>query len=484
MLRRTAPGIIPWLVVMLVVLAGFLISSCLHRRQPDRPNVLWITIDSLRYDHLGCFGYHRAHTPNIDALAQQGAAFSQAISQASSTRYSVPSMVTGRYPLFVPAQTFASGPKAGFKTVAEILTDIGYRTLVITQEPPVKAVARGFEKVLDTASDTEVRTQVCLKALHSLAKDRFFIWLYYWDPHIPYRPPDRFLRLFEPESVWSTTDPRPQTVPGAKVDPRLRDQAGRLRGELVVMGKINFEGDIVPSEEDRQHLANLYDAEIALVDNEIGKLIEQLKDLKLWDQTLILITADHGEAFGEHGKYYHGLNLYEEVVRVPLVIKPAPALSQSRTIACAVRNVDIMPTILDYCAASAPNQLDGASLRSWIEGKACQDLPTYLETYYRKRGAQDHLLVGYRHWNHKLIYDLFSETAALYDLEQDPEEQTDLLQAPEDVSPEASVLEGQLKQALLSDAGVSDLQQLAHMKLEEKMDGETEKRLRALGYVQ
>ena len=456
----------------------------IFRGAQQRPNVLWITLDSCRYDHLGCYGYQRAHTPNIDALARQGTAFSQAISQASCTRFSVPSMVTGTYPLFLQARGFALEPDESHKTVAEILRENGYRTRVITQEIPVKASARGFEEIDDTAESTFMRTHCCLRALRDLKDESFFIWLYYWDPHCPYRPPTRFLEFFEP--AVERKSPGNQASGKSLRKAISRDETGRLTGEIAVLARINFKGDLVPTEADRQHIINLYDAEISHVDAEIGKVVAELQTLGLWDNTMVIISADHGEAFGEHAKYYHGLNLYDEVIRVPLITKPPRSQVPGKTLAAQVRNVDIMPTILDYCGAPIPEHIDGMSLRPAIEGKPLSDRPAYMETYFRKRDLANQLLLAYRTGTHKLIYDIIQESGELYDLRRDPGEKINLLQAPlgEGIKRPVGSLEGQIKEAFLNHLGVESLEQLAQMKLVKKMDKATEEGLRALGYIE
>jgi arylsulfatase A-like enzyme len=509
MAKRPVRGKILWPVLLLtVVLAGafMCISLLLHR--PVKPNVLWITIDSLRYDHLGCYGYERAHTPSIDAIAGQGVAFSKAIAQASCTRYSVPSMVSGTYPLSFSARIFDQEPDEAQRPVAQVLQEMGYRTWAI--EVPITTATRGFEKKENTGASTAMRTRSCLQALQKLREENFFVWLYYWDPHAPYQPPGHTLELFESQPFQQMSDPkrevpvqpsqkasreslrkafqerRKKGLGEGELEQLFRDKNGRLRGALAVLGRINFYGDLVPTEEDRQHLINLYDAEISFVDGEIEKVVTELQRLDLWDKTLVLITADHGEAFGEHDKYYHGLNLYDEVVRVPLIIKPPRSSLRGRLIDSQVRNVDIMPTIMDYCGAPIPGDIHGISLRPFMEGKRLQDQPAYMETYFRERGSIEHLFLGYRTAGHKLVYDLCAGSAELFDLKEDPEEKINLLAVPSGEGSDRSSepLERRIREAFLDHLGIENLEQLGHRKLAEEMDKATEERLKALGYIE
>ena len=468
------------------LLAGSLILLSLHCSRPKRPNVLWITLDSCRYDHLGCYGYSRAKTPNIDAIADQGTAFTQAIAQASATRHSVPSMVTGRYPLYAQARDFAMKPQDDLATLAEILGGEEYRSMAIAKEPQVVSSTRGFEEVVKSAGSTAQRSRACLRALEKFQGDPFFIWLYYWDPHLPYQPPDRFLKLFEPTPLEQPDPPQVKPPEKAMRHVPVRDEDGLLKAEIAVMGRINFQGDVTPTELDKQHFINLYDAEIAFVDDEIGRITTRLKQLGLYDNTVILITADHGEAFGEHDKYYHGFNLFDEVVRVPLVVKPPHSRPEIRSIATPVRNVDIMPTILDYCRAPIPKDIEGVSLRPFMEGKNTPSFPAYMEIFYQERGSIDHLMMGFRTETHKLIYDMIQGDKLLFDLQADPGEHRNLLSSgtSEITDQTAKSLEGRVREAMLSHLGLESLDELAQMKLTEKMDRETQERLRALGYIE
>ena len=489
-IHRKSPAVIPAAAMILAaaVLALLFFKLILPGLSTDRPNVLWITLDSCRYDHLGCYGYSPARTPNIDQVAAQGLAFSQAIAQASATRYSVPSMVTGRYPLRVPSRTFAFKPPEEHLTVAEELGDAGYRSCVIADEHPVLRSARGFEQVLRIPKGPDARTEACLEAIDRLKGGPFFIWLYYWDPHTPYTPPDRLRDLFEPTALTQPDPPEQHLTLPAQKKISIRDRNGLLKSDLVVMKRINFLRDVVPSELDRQHFINLYDAEIAFVDEQIGRLIAQLKREALWDNTLVLITADHGESFGEHQRYYHGLDLFDEVIRVPLIVKPPRSLEKGRAIDGLVRNVDIMPTIVDACGASPPRSLDGISLRPFYEnaGQAAFPEGAYSEIYFQEGGFREHFLMSFRNEHHKLIYDMLQGTVQLFDLDDDPGERHDLLEAaPRDHrDPAAENLKEDLEEAFLAHLGLKDLQALAARKLTRSMDEETREQLRALGYIE
>jgi len=489
-IRRTSLTTLSAAAIIVVAAAAalYLLKLISPQNSADRPNVLWITMDSCRYDHLGCFGYDRAHTPNIDRIAAQGAAFSQAIAQASATRYSVPSMVTGRYPLRVPSRTFAFKPPREHITVAEGLGALKYRSCVITDEHPVMHAARGFEQVLRVQKGPAARTRACLETIDRFKEDPFFIWLYYWDPHIPYTPPDRFRSVFEPTAPVQSDPPEQHPTISSQTKRPIRDQNGILKSDLVVMKRINFLRDVVPSDLDRQHFIDLYDAEIAYVDEQIGRVIEKLKEEDLWDNTLVLLTADHGESFGEHERYYHGVNLFDEVIRVPLIVKPPQPLDRGRYVDGLVRNVDIMPTILDVCGVSPPRGIDGASLQPFWEdaGQAVFPDGAYSEIYYQEGGFREHFQMSFRSEQYKLIYDMLQGTAQLYHLRNDPGEQRNLLAAnPEGpTDPAAENLEKEVRADFLAHLGLENLEALAGKKLTRRMDQETREQLRALGYIE
>ncbi|MCK4271240.1 sulfatase-like hydrolase/transferase, partial [bacterium] len=310
--------------------------------------------------------------------------------------------------------------------------------------------------------------------------------LYYRDPHAAYEPPEEFIKLYEPEYV---------KIPQEELEARatkkrdeMRNGTGHYNGSITTLILLN-QKKIRLTSLDKEHLINLYDAEIAYVDAEIGKLMAKLKKMGLYDNTLIVLNSDHGEAFGEHQKYYHGMTVYDEMVRVPIIIKPPHSRNKKKKIHGQVRNIDIMPTVLDYCGLEAPEDCDGQSLRSFIEGDAPPNLPGISETH-RGTTMKFHLL-ALRHQGHKLIYDLANDRVELYDLRTDPRERNSLLpesatidQTPEKALDAAWEKEQQMRQALLD---LLNIKQLADLTVTEKdlkeIDEQTKEQLKALGYV-
>jgi arylsulfatase A-like enzyme len=456
------------IISVAVLLAAAAAIVFLRRTAPPaaRPNVLWITMDSFRADHLGCVSPGGARTPVLDELAAEGALFTQCVAQAPYTHISVPSMITAIYPYLLGIRQLGLDLDSAHVTLAEVLAKEGYFTCGILEDWP-PSYYQGFEKLHRGPSGTRQKTQGCLQTLDELDDRPFFIWLYYWDPHAPYTPPEEHMRMYDKD----------YTLLGGirSYGQDLRDATGLYGGSILLLGRIN-RGLITLTPEEQAHLIRLYDAEITFVDSEIGTVFDRLKELGLWDRTLIILSADHGEVFGEHGHYYHGHTLYEPQIRVPLIVKPPRSRGRGLTVAPAVRNMDIMPTVLDYCDVSDPAGIDGRSLRPLIEETGGMTRPTCLETHNLQPPGHQ---MGYRTEDHKLIYDLFNGQTELYDLRADPSEENDLMEAPP--SPE---LEARLKGEMLGRLKAGALEDLALPEKPAEIRPEIRDRLRALGYVE
>ena len=468
------------LAVFPAILGMYLGVGC---SRPSRPNVLWITMDSLRSDHLGCYGYDRAHTPHIDALAGEGARFRQCVSQASYTRISVPSMITGKYPFFLNMRVLHGDLDTAHVTVAEAMAAAGYFTCAIA-EPWPSGFFQGIEVIDFQSRETTKKTRRCLQILQDLDERPFFIWLYYWDPHAPYQPPEHSLQIIDRNAAGSNDmHPREGELP-------------TVRGSnLLLLAQLN-RGAITLTEAQRNELIRLYDAEIAFVDAGIGQVAAALKEMGLWDNTLVILSADHGEAFGEHGLYYHSHSLYEEEIRVPCIIKPPGSPPPVGEIPGAVRNMDIPMTILDYCGVAGLEDVQGQSLRPFIDSGRPPDLPACLETHSAQKKRH---LMAYRTAEHKLIYQLSPTEAELYDLKADPEERVNLLENAESDNrgavdrtagnrpiggqPTARELEEILREAMLAALKAGSLDEL-ELGPTTPMDPQTRERLKALGYIE
>jgi arylsulfatase A-like enzyme len=290
------------------------------------------------------------------------------------------------------------------------------------------------------------------------------------------------MRRYEPDYVSQP----PRQRPGGPRKTFLRDASGHFNGSIGTLKALNA-GDIRLTSLDRKHLNDLYLAEITYVDQGIGEVIAKLKELDLYDDTLIILNSDHGEGFGEHGFWYHGSTVFDEMCRVPLIIKPPYTRSLNKEVWGVVRNIDVVATILDYCALDRPVTWDGQSLRPFIETDRSPDLPGIVETQV---GKTSHLM-ALRQGEHKLIYDLMGDKVWLYDLQADPGETNSIL--PDSTlagldsiqtQPEARALEQKLRQVLLQTLTAEFLDDLRpSLKDLGPIDRATKERLKALGYV-
>jgi arylsulfatase A-like enzyme len=332
---------------------------------------------------------------------------------------------------------------------------------------------------------TTQKTQRCIQFLQDLDGRPFFIWLYYWDPHAPYEPPQRYRDMFQ--------QARTDVDTGSPDEGQLPAVQG---SNLLLLSQLN-QGKVKLTGMQQKELVMLYDAEIAFVDAGIGQVTAALKRMGLWDDTLVLLSADHGEAFGEHGLYYHSHSLYEEEVRVPFIIKPPRSRAPAQEIPGLVRNMDMPMTILDYCGIAEPEDVQGRSLRPFIESGEVPRLPSCLETHSAQKKRH---LMAYRTADHKIIYQLSPVAAELYDLQADPGEQTDLLKSgpagddrfgeppamddPASGGPlRARELEEILRADMLAALGAGSLEELEPGPAT-GMDPQTREQLKALGYIE
>ncbi len=343
-----------------------------------RHDVVLVTIDSLRADHTGLAGYRWPTTPNLDALAARAARFDRARSPSPLTRRAVPALLYGRMAATLPFSASRRWPLLvdnALPTLATELTSAGYRTAAIVSHrrlPLSDATYRGFAEVIGLSDELVSRhhdnaDQVIDRALAWLATPSAqprFLWIHLIDPHYPYTPP--------------------------AAAPRLG--AGATAA---------------------------YDREIAFADAQLGRLIAALSA----DRTVLAVTADHGEAFGEHHTRFHGHGLGDEETRVPLVIA-APAAPPSTT-AAPVTLIDLAPTLLDLVGLDTPAGMTGASLAVTVRTGAPPPARAVLTELFADDAGGRELLavhVGER----ALIRDLAAWTVLAYDLAADPGERAPL----------------------------------------------------------
>src|SRR6202166_1593884 len=305
------------------------------------PNVVVYMIDTLRADHLGVYGYRRPGPPEIDAFAAQGPLFTRTYSQSGWTKSSVASMLTGLHPLTHGVVERMDALPDALPTLPELLLDAGYQTLGVSTTPAISAAAgfaRGFDRFVElfepdaapfVAQHAEKVNQELFRWLGARDPKRpFFAFLHVMDVHAPYQPPQAYRRRFAAQADAAMCRPGPQDVAAA-----LAARPGLTRSGL----KDNF--------------AALYDAQIAHADSQFGLLLQRLRDLGLYDRTVVVLVSDHGEEFLDHGLFAHGHSLYQEILHVPLVIRWPDGRYAGRRVDSLAQHVDLLPTILAAAGA-------------------------------------------------------------------------------------------------------------------------------------
>ena len=372
----------------------------------DDCNVLLISIDTLRKDHVGAYGYERETTPNVDLFAEQSIRFDDAISHAPSTLPSHASIFTSLIPEHHQAfKDLRQGLAPEATTMAEILYQDGFRTAAFTAGGQMQS-KWGLDQGFDVYRYfTEPRTHMSRfsdivdkadKWLDEFGDERFFLMLHTYEVHTPYTPPKRYLRMFDPDYDGPVSDEVSLEF--------LRDVfQNPVRKRL--------------SEADRQHIIAAYDGEIRNMDDAFGDLLASLRVRGLYDNTLIIFTSDHGEEFGERGRVgWHSWTLYDELLRVPLVVKMPGSKFAGSVVAEVARGIDVLPTMLDVLGVETNTFMQGASLMDRLLNRRSDAVYAVSQRDIRR----DPLPTAIRMQRWKLL------DGALYDLAADPMERTDV----------------------------------------------------------
>ena len=438
----------------LIVTFGFLF---LRGRGPDRPNLVLIIIDTLRADHLGCYGYDSNGTPNIDELARSGVLFEHAGSHVPITLPAISAIMTSTLP-----PTNGVHYNEGFhldessKTLAEILEEEGYSTAAVVgavvidstsgisqgfgrydddfgaftcYQPDVKELKTQYD---DTQRRAEEVTEKALALAGSMVNEGpFFLFAHYFDPHIPLDPPP----------PWSDS--------AAGLSPRSQERRYRL-----------------------------YDAEISYADEQVGKLIRGLDDLGIREKTLIVVTADHGEGLGDHGERTHGHFVYDQTVHVPLIFSMPGTIEEGLRNIGDAGHIDLLPTVLDILGVKwrGKHDFQGTSLYPFGEGRGSGF--SYLEC------VSPYILYGWcglrgiRNANWKYISAPLEE---LYDLRSDPREVENLIGSMPSVADSLREIFNEMISGIriYSDASGKEMS----TPIEDQLSDERREKLRALGYL-
>ena len=381
----------------------------------DHYNVLLIVMDSLRADYTTPYGDADAETPRLSRLAEQGVTFVNARSSSSWTRPSVATLLTSLQPSAHGILTFGDGLADSLPYLPEILSRSGYRTLAVVNNGMVAAgfgFARGFDRMsqlfpmrsseaLAARRDPEslaafVWSRYIASWLRPADPRPFFIYLHEVDPHSPYDPPEPYASLHD------------------------FGYDGDAESTLLGLREMRQSPDSVDAQ-DVRHLQSQYRGEIAFMDRYLGWVLDRLEALDLARSTLVIVASDHGEEFWDHGSVGHGHSVYEELLRVPLVMRLEGVLPAGRRVRTDVGLVDLAPTLLDLLGIEAPRTMGGESLLPYIA--APEDYRPERASFARANRPWEALSFG--RW--KLIRDRSQGDSqpALFDLEADPREQRD-----------------------------------------------------------
>lgn len=420
-------------VVIAALLAWFVITA---KQTPDSvpENVIFITVDTLRSDHLGCYGYKSIKTPNIDGLAERGTMFKNAISQVPLTLPSHCSLLTSTYPQFNNVRDNGSyhlGQSA--VTLAERMQENGYTTAAFVSAFVLDSkfgLDQGFEIYDDRMQHTSGKkiiehmeaertadkvTDAAVSWLRNKKASKTFLWVHYFDPHAVYNPPAPYSEIYKD---------------------------------------------------------NPYDGEIAFTDEHIGVLLDALKELKLDENSLIIFAADHAEGLGEHEEFGHSVFIYDTTVKVPLIFSCPGLVAEGKIIEEQVRLVDVMPTILDFLQVEGNKEIQGKSLIDLMKGRIKSlNLPAYSESLYAKLRYNWSELQSFRTAEWKYIK---SPEPELYNTKNDPQELVNLAGSRMDVVKE---LDNRLETFLTETSSSGETAATA------EMDEETRRKLMSLGYI-
>jgi len=413
------------------------LQSALNPVQLEEMNIVLFTIDTLRADHLECYGYDGVKTPQINRLANEGILFEHNIVQAPLTLPSHASILTGTYPLYHGVRD-----NGGFyldeshHTLAESLKNKGYTTGAFVSAFVLDShwgLDQGFDFYYDNFDLTKYK-KVSLDSVQrrgdevlaevydwveNQAQQKFFTWIHLYDPHTPYDPPEPY-----------------------------KSQYGGTR-------------------------YSLYDGEIAYIDQLMGEFRNFMEEKGLWEKTLIIFTADHGESLGEHKESAHGFFIYDSAVRVPLIVRFPGAKLAGRTIQNQVRSIDILPTVLNAVGGNIPESVQGNSFLPLLLGQEEEsDRLAYSETYWPRYHYGWSELKLMRKGRYKFID---APKPELYDVYENPGETENLVNQKASL---ANEMKRELEEliAQYSREGIDEAEP-------QKLDNDSLQKLQALGYI-
>ena len=385
-------------------------------RAATLPNVVFITVDTLRVDRIGVYGSTTASTPNLDALAARGARFDRAYATFPKTNPALASLMTGRYPSAHGVRRNGAHLPESELTLAEILQAAGYDTAAFASNFVTRArhgLAQGFALYDEDLPDAIVTRQAKERTAGPLVdavlgwagkspSGPTFLWVHFIDPHGPYTPPG-YAEKAPRVSRGGRTLPVSATSRGAYVIPAYQALPGVTEVDEYVAR---------------------YDAEVEYMDAEVGRLVEGLSSSGLLQGAIVVLVADHGESLGDHGLFFqHGSSLYDPQIHVPLIIL-GPGIAP-RVVDETVSQVDVMPTVLEMLGLPVVRGIQGSSLGGLLTGPAAAGSISPSRSG-RVLFAELDRMYAVIEGSRKLIWDAESKEIEFHDLATDPEEARDI----------------------------------------------------------
>jgi len=385
-----------------------LLASCTSKPSGPVDNVVLIIVDTLAARHLGVYGAANSPSPNIDSFARSSTVFEKAYSPSSWTKPAVASIFTGVMPSVHDVRSIDIDLNEDHPTLATRLKNIKIQSagfISHTFISPEMGYGQGFDRYETLPFRGNVHDVVSSKKITDLgidwlkenvttSKKPFFLFLHYFDPHNNYQHHESFDR-----SSWYNGEIKPGMD--------IRD----IRNRIPEM-----------NDDDIKYIRDLYDEEIAFTDEQIGRFLKFLKDMNLSDRTLVVLTADHGEEFLNHGAIGHSRTLYDELIHVPLIVR-LPAKGQARRVEANVTTLDILPTVMDLFGIDKDPQLQGVSLKeTLIDSNATPPARDIIsEVDFRSRFIKSNKIAAIR-GDYKLVLDKPTSTFELFNLKSDPRE--------------------------------------------------------------
>lgn len=362
----------------------------------SKPNILVLSLDTLRADHLGLYGHDLPTSPSIDSLASSSIVFDHALAQSSATLPSHHSLFQSRLP---------SEVRLDMPTLAEILNARGYETVGLTDGGFMSrdyGFARGFDRYAEFRGGLRHSLPALEAWLRNGAREPWYVFLHTYSIHEPYAPPPPYDTMFYPEYTGPVTPAGTSEI--CRKIRRLFEYA-------------EFQGEVELSAADRRKIETLYDGAIRYTDDLVGRLLTVLREGRHLEDTLIVILSDHGEEFWDHGSVLHGHSLYQELIRVPLIVRLPAGQHGGRRVPHSVRLIDVAPTLLELAGILPPDSFRGVSLVHELQGRGERHRATVSEMGTLKARVD-------MPW--KLIIDTQHPEPALFNLVDDPLERSSL----------------------------------------------------------